>query len=207
MNVKKWIEKFYGRKAIVINPPVPIEKFYHKSAGDYWLSIQRTVPQKRIDMQVKIFKRLPREKLIIVGEVAPSQFWYKRKLQKMTGNMKNIEWRGAVYDDEMTELYANCKGVILTSIDEDFGLVPVEAMAAGKPCLAVNEGGFSETIIHGKTGLLINKPYVENFTNAIKNFAPENFIPRLCKERAEDFSEDIFVQKIRNLIKPFNRGG
>jgi len=203
MNVRKRIRKFYGREAIVINPPVSIEKFYHRSAEDYWLSTQRIVPEKRIDMQVKIFKRLPHEKLIIAGEATPGHDWYKRKLQEMIGKMKNIEWKGAVRDEEMTELYANCKGVIQTSIDEDFGLVPVEAMAAGKPCLAVNEGGFSETIIHGKTGLLINKPYVGSFIKAIKNFAPEDFSPKLCRKRAEDFSEDSFVQKIRNLVKPF----
>jgi len=74
-------------------------------------------------------------------------------------------------------------------------------MASGKPCVAVNEGGFRESIIHGKTGLLISKPYVKNFVSAIKNFDRYEFDPKECRKRAKLFSEENFIKRMKKVIK------
>ena len=198
-NVAKRVRTYYGRSAEVIHPPVSINKFYHKPSEDYYLSVQRLMPEKRVDLQLRIFERLPNEKLVIVGK-AEYGTEYQEKIGRWISRLSNVEWRERVSDEELTELYARCKAAVQTAVDEDFGYAPVEAMASGKPCIAVNEGGFRESIIHEKTGLLVNEPYLENFTEAIKNFDNYVFDPKLCRKRARDFSEGKFTRKIRKVV-------
>jgi hypothetical protein len=102
-------------------------------------------------------------------------------------------------DDELVDLYSKCKGVIQTGKEEPLGIVPIEAMASGKPCIAVNEGGYKETIINKKTGLLIDPPYVDNFIKAIEIFNNYSFDPEDCRERAMEFSEEVFIGKIKEV--------
>ena len=153
-NTRNRIKKFYNRDAEMIYPPVNIKKFKYKEPEDFFLSVQRIAPEKRIEMQLEIFKKLPNEKLLIVGAPGKNAIPYFERMKKIAP--KNVKFLGSVSDKKLIELYARCKAVIQTPINEDFGIIPVEAMASGKPCLAVNEGGFKETIIHGKIGLLIN---------------------------------------------------
>ena len=197
-NTRNRIQKFYNRDAEVIYPPVDIEKFKYKPNENYFLSVQRIVPEKRIEIQLDVFRKLPNEELLIVGKPSEAYMSYFEKIKKDAP--KNVEFLGSVSDNKLIDLYAKSKAVIQTSIDEDFGIVPVEAMASGKPCLAVNEGGFRETIINEKTGLLIDKPYVKNFVDVIKNFDKYNFDHKICRRRAEEFSEDNFIMKMEEAI-------
>lgn len=192
------IKKFYKRDAEIVYPPVRIDKFHHRPAEGYYLSVQRLMPEKRVDLQLKIFEHLPAERLVIVGE-AEYATEYQKRINRWIEQLPNIEWRSKVDDKELRDLYARCKAVIQTPLDEDFGLIAVEAMASGKPCIAVDEGGFRESIIHGETGLLVKRPYVRNFINAIKNFEKYDFNPKVCLTQARDFSEKEFVKKIRKL--------
>jgi len=198
-NTRRRIKKFYNRDAEVVYPPVDVKKFKYKESGDFFLSVQRIEPEKRVEIQIEAFRRLPNEKLLVVGVPGSNAEWYFKKLKKKAP--KNVEFLGKVSDKKLIELYARCKAVIQTAIDEDFGLVPIEAMASGKPCLAVNEGGFRESIIHGKTGLLIDKPYVENFVSAIKNFDKYEFDPKECRKRAKLFSEENFIKRMKKVIE------
>ena len=200
LNTKKRIKKFYKREARIVYPPVNIKKFRFKEVGDFFLSVQRIAPAKRLEMQIEIFKRLPEEKLIIIGS-PDSKFSeeYFNKIKKRAP--KNVKFLGSVSERKLVELYSRCKAVIQTAKDEDFGLIPIEAMASGKPCLAVNEGGFRESIINGKTGLLIKKPYIRNFVNAISKFDKFEFNPKICRKRAEFFSEENFIKNIKREIK------
>ena len=192
------IKKFYGRDAEVVYPPVRIDKFHHKFAEGYYLSVQRLMPEKRVDLQLKIFEHLPAERLVIVGEAGYATE-YQKRISRWVERLPNIEWRSEVDDKELRDLYARCKAVIQTPLDEDFGLISVEAMASGKPCIAVDEGGFRESIIHRKTGLHVKEPYVRNFINVIENFEKYDFDPKVCLKRARDFSEKELVRKIRKL--------
>ncbi len=208
LNTKRRVIKFYGRRDTkVLYPPVDIEKIgkgVRKFKGKfldagYFLSVQRIEPEKRVEMQLEIFRKLPNERLIVVGVPGRNITPYFSRIKKMCP--KNVEIRKNVSEDELMLLYANCKAVIQTAIDEDFGLVPVEAMAAGKPCLAVNEGGFKETILHGRTGLLVNPPYVKNFITIIRKFDDYHFSPKECMERAKLFSKERFVREFKKIVR------
>jgi glycosyltransferase involved in cell wall biosynthesis len=204
-NVRKRIKKFYGREATVVGVPVRIDKFRRSSqSGDYFLSVQRIEEAKRIGMQLEIFRKLPEERLIIVGSPSRGKESYFERLKQMAP--KNVEFVGSVSDEELSKLYSKCKAVIQTSMDEDFGEVPVEAMASGKPCIAVNEGGFRETIVHGKTGILVDPPYEENFVKIIQNFDKYRFDPKACVERAQEFSEAKFVERFKRAVDELLRG-
>ena len=194
---KKMLDERYGINCEVIYPPVDIAKFKQGKSEDFFLSVQRITPDKRVDIQIKAFKRLPTERLVIVGHSYDSEYF--EKLKKLAPS--NVEFKINVDEDELIDLYARCKATIQTSKDEHFGLVPVESMAAGKPCIAVNEGGFRETIIHGKTGILIDEPYVENLIKAIKMLDEYNFDPKILRRRAYNFSPDKFVNTFKEIIK------
>jgi len=199
-NVQRRVQKFYERCSTVVYPPVNIKKFHFKPAENYWLSVQRVEPEKRIEIQLKAFEKLRNEKLILVG---PGKYKksYIQKISRWIKNMPNVTWKTSVSEKKLIDLYARCKGVIQTAIDEDFGLVTIESMASGKPCIAVAEGGFKETIIHGKTGLLLKKPYVENLIKTIKNFDKYTFNPKTCINRAMKFSEEEFIKKMKSIAK------
>jgi glycosyltransferase involved in cell wall biosynthesis len=107
-----------------------------------------------------------------------------------------------VSDRELIELYAECKGFVATAIDEDFGMTPVEAMASGKCVLAVDEGGFRESVIDGETGWLLpaDRDAFVTKIRSISNDELERMAPR-CRSRAAEFDESIFVSKMRRKIK------
>ncbi len=205
-NVKKRVKDFYGRDSEVVYPPVDLKKFRYKRASDYWLSVQRVEPEKRIEMQLKVFEKFPKEKLVLVG---PGKYGkeYLERIAKMVERMPNVEWKKDVSEKELVELYSSCKALIQTPIDEDFGLIAIEAMASGKPCIAVDEGGFRETIVHGKTGLLLKEPYEENLAKVVENFGKYKFDPKTCQKRAKDFSEDEFMKKMKKAAKEVSVSG
>ena len=114
--------------------------------------------------------------------------------------------RSWISEKELIDLYANCKGFLTTSIDEDFGMTPVEAMAAGKPAIAPNEGGYKETIINEETGILINDINENKLAQAVKNLGKKiNKNPlkykTVCQNRAKNFDVEIFIKKIKEKIK------
>lgn len=196
--VTKRIKKYYKRDAEVVWAPVDIKKFVHRKAEDYFLSVQRIGTTKGIEIQLEVFRRLPSEKLIIVGAVTKQVEPYFEKLKKIAP--ENVVFKESISDEELIELYSKCKAVIQTSMDEDLGKAPIEGMASGKPCIAVNEGGFRETIIHGKTGVLCDPPYVDNLVKTIREFDKFTWNPSVCKKRAEFFSEEEFVERVRKIV-------
>jgi len=200
-NVKQRVKKYFNREAIVLHPFVDDNKFKFSSAKDYWLSVNRLYPSKRIELQLDSFTKLPNEKLVIVGgfidgDVSES---YSKKI--FSQKPSNVTFLGGVSEKKLIELYSNCKGLITTSLDEDFGITPLEAMASGKAVVAVNEGGYKETIIHGKTGFLVNSSSKE-LIRAIKRVSqnPDKF-RKESLERSRKFSPKDFSNIILNEIK------
>lgn len=201
--VQERIEKFYNRSSDVVYTAVPTDRYYFDAVGDFWLSVNRLYPYKRIEMQLDIFRRLPDEKLKIVG-------WYgkaddAKEYVKNLNPPPNVEFLGEVEEEELHKLYASCKGHITTAKDEDLGLTPIEAMASGKAVIACNEGGYTETIIDGKTGWLLPAT-TDAFVNKIREIdihTLENMREN-CIMRARDFDKEIFVERIKSIINSYD---
>lgn len=195
-NTQDRVMKYYKRDSVVIYPPINTSKFKFKSDGDFWLSVNRLYPEKRVELQIDAFARLPDEKLIIVGGYAKGDHSQKY-IHKISSNLPdNVRLCGEVSEEELVELYATCKGFIATALDEDFGMTPVEAMASGKSVVVVREGGFVESVIDGVTGYLV-EPTVDSIVEAIVKISQEPFKFRLaCIGRAKEFDSSIFLERI-----------
>jgi len=201
--VQERIEKFYNRSSEVVYTAVPTSKYHFDAVGDFWLSVNRLYPHKRIETQLEIFRRLPDEKLKIVG-------WYGKgdAAEKYVKKLKpppNVEFLGEVDEKELIKLYAACKGHITTAKDEDLGLTPIEAMASGKAVLASNEGGYRETIIDGKTGWLLPAT-TDAFVKKIRECDTEMLesMREDCMRRARDFDERIFIERIKSIMNTYD---
>lgn len=204
-NVQQRVKQYLDRDSEVIYPPTETSEFYYKQNGDYWLSVNRLISHKRIDLQIKAFQKLKNEKLIVVGSYEQSRHFkeYADYIKKI--KPKNVEIVNWISNKQLKELYANCKGFLFTAYNEDYGMTPVEAMASGKPVIAPNEGGCKETIIHGKTGILINEINEDKIIDAIKEVGknPEKY-KNDCLKHSKNFDTSIFINKLKKEINIFN---
>ncbi len=192
------IKKFYRRDSTVIYPPVDVSRFLGPvSKGDYFLVVSRLVGAKNVDIAVEVCTNLKLVlKVVGVGRD-------RERLEKMAG--KTVEFLGDVDDEELVELYQNCRVLIFSGSQEDFGIVPVEAMAAGKPVIALAEGGVKETVIDGKTGLLVEDLAPGAFVIAINRYLEmekkgqwnANFI----RNHAEKFSKERFKREMKKFVE------
>lgn len=200
-NVQQRVKQYLDRDSKIIYPPTETSKFYYKKNGDYWLSVNRLISHKRVDLQIKAFQKLKNEKLIIVGCYEKSRHFkeYAHYIKKI--KPKNVEIISWIDDKNLKKLYANCKGFLFTSYNEDYGMTPVEAMASGKPVIAPNEGGCRETIIDGKTGILIDDINENKIIESIKILGknPEKY-KNNCLKQAKKFDTDTFVDKLKKEI-------
>lgn len=195
-NVQTRIKKYYGRESTLVYPPIPTARYHTREFGDFWLSVNRLYPEKRVELQIEAFKSLPDEHLLIVGGYARRDklLAYHKLFSDLPSNVKIL---GNIPEKDLLELYATCKGVVYTPIDEDFGLVPVEAQASGKAVVGVNEGGLRETVIDGLTGFLVD-PHPESLKKAIQRVSEEpQRYEKACKKNASRFDEHIFIESMR----------
>ncbi len=204
-NTKNRIKKYLKRDAKIINPPIETSKYNYKKPKNYWLSVNRLFYHKRVDIQTKAFQKLPSEKLIIVGSYEKAlhfEKYVKHIIKTKPKNTKILSW---INQEKLLDLYANCKGFITTAQDEDFGITPVEAMASGKPVIASNEGGYKETIINNKIGILIDNITPNKLAQAIKKINKQlkqnpNKYKSSCQKQAKKFDTKVFIKKIKKQI-------
>lgn len=205
-NVQSRVKKYLNRDSEVIHPPTETKKYFYRKNGDFWLSVNRLINHKRIELQMKAFSNLPKEKLVIVGSYEKSEHFLSYAGYCQSIKPKNVELKSWVDEKELFDLYANCKGFITTSLEEDYGMAPVEAMASGKPVIAPNEGGYRETIIDGKTGILIDNIDEKKLAKAIEKLEDKleknsQEFKEACQKQAEKFDTEIFIEKIKKAIE------
>lgn len=199
-NVRQRIKKYYNRDSKVIYPPVEIKNSNYNARAlileDYFLMVGRLVPYKRFDIAVEAFSRLPDEKLVIIGD-GPEYKKLKVKSEKF--KVKNIKFLGRVPESELPKYYANCKALIFPQ-EEDFGIVPLEAFASGRPVIAYRGGGALETIKEGETGLFFNEQMPESLLNVLRSFNEKKFNSQKVREQALKFDKEIFKKKFTELL-------
>lgn len=190
--VKRRIKKYYDREAKIIYPPVDTARYkIADQISDYFLMVGRLVAYKRFDLAVKVFNAIGKP-LKIVGE-GPE----RKQLEKMA--KKNIEFLGLISDYQIPELYARAQAVIFPQ-EEDFGLVPLEAMAAGRPVVAYRSGGALETVINKQTGIFFDQQTEIDLAEAVGRFYQTDFNPSLIRTQALKFDKKIFREQILKLF-------
>ena len=153
-----------------------------------------------MELQIEAFRKLPKERLIIIGGYARGDH-AKRYLRNFRLLPKNIDIKRQIGEGQLINLYGDCKAFITTALDEDFGITPLEAMASGKPVVAVNEGGYKETVIDNLTGKLINAD-VNEIIKAVKEISENSRKYRkACEKRAKEFDLNIFTKRLEDEIK------
>jgi glycosyltransferase involved in cell wall biosynthesis len=196
-NVKQRIWKTYRRESQVIYPPVDVASFYSKPAEDYYLIVAELVAYKRIDSAVRWAARTGR-RLRIVGE--GPEFSRLRALAR-----PNIEFCGRVSDDELRELYARCRAFLMPG-EEDFGMTPVEALASGKPVVALGRGGVLESVPveNPLGGVFYSEPAEDQLAAAIhtlERMEPRN-APQQLQASVARFSEEEFARQMQQVLIP-----
>lgn len=197
-NIRSQVDRFYGFDAEVLYPPVDTEEYRFDESGDFWVSVNRLVPKKRVKEQISAF-RGTNEELVIVGEIDPKFQSYGEEAKSLAKEQNNVHVRGFLSDSELKGLYSECKGVIYLPYFEDFGVVPIEAMASGKPVIAAAEGGPLETVIDGQTGWLI-KPTSRNIQDVITTSFDEDEFREQSQAWVSRFDSSEFVTSLSSHV-------
>lgn len=194
--VARRIEKYYRRNSTVIYPPVEIPKVGRVQKEDYYLILSRIVGGKGLDLAVNTAIKMGL-KLKIAGRPAGYYIEYK-KLKKLA--KKGVQFLGYVDDNEMAKLYKGAKAFLALAEDEDFGITPVEAMAAGTPVIAFRGGGYLESVVENKTGVFFSKPTVESLSGAIRRFKHLTINTSDCVNQARKFNKERFKKEIEEFV-------
>lgn len=197
------IEKFYRKGSVVVYPPVGVASakrslLFKKTSlqEEFFLIVGRIVGFKGVDLAIEAAKKLG-VRLKIVGEYA-GVYTEQEKIRKLVNN--KIEILGRVSDEELQKLYSEATAFLALAKDEDFGITPVEAMAAGTPVVAYKSGGYLETVVEGKTGVFFEEYSVESLVEAMKRVQKMRFKKEDLQKQAEKFSKENFVKKMREII-------
>lgn len=190
--VARRIKKYYKKDSLVIHPPVNIHQFHlSPKQENYFLMVGRLLAYKRHDIAIQAFNQLGL-KLKIIGR-GPEL----TKLQKMAKS--NIEFLGRVDDKKLTDYYAQCQAFIFPQ-EEDFGIVAMEALAAGRPVIAFRGGDIPEHLEENRTGIFFEKQSNQDIVEAVKKFQKLTFDPAYIRQQAEKFDREIFKAKILKYV-------
>jgi glycosyltransferase involved in cell wall biosynthesis len=190
--VQDRIAKYYGKRSVVIPPPIDVSRFdIGRGESDYFLMLMRLVGWKRPDIVVEACTQLGFN-LVVAGDGRD-----EARLRHIAG--PTVRFVGRVGDAEMRALYSNCKALILPS-EEDFGITPLEAMASGRPVIAYGRGGVLDTVIPGKTGLLFEKQTGASVAEALIKFDPSYFDAAYIREHAESFGRPVFRRRLERHV-------
>jgi glycosyltransferase involved in cell wall biosynthesis len=193
--VAERIRSNYGRSSTVVFPPVEVDRFLGapREPDDFYLFFGRIVPYKRADEAVQACLRLGR-RLKVIGEGRALD-----RVRELAGGSPDIEFLGYVGDDELPGIMRGARALLFPG-EEDFGIVPVEAQAAGVPVVAYGVGGARDTVLDGRTGVLYDEPGVAGLCAAIERFEASSFEDRALREHAATFGPERFLQDFGRVL-------
>lgn len=195
-NTKKRIRKYLDLKAETLYPPIIFpKKQTTEFKKKYFLSVNRLLKSKRIELQLNAFKKLPSEKLIIIGSYEDTKHFkdYKKELEKKL--TKNVTLLSNISNKQYISYLKKSKALIQTAIKEDFGLGPIEAASFGVPSIAPKEGGYKETITK-KTGILIENINEKKLINAIKSFDQKKYEKKELIKHSKKYDVKKFCKQL-----------
>lgn len=194
-HVRRRIARYYGRDADVVYPPVDTG-FFHPGpaadAGRYDLVVSALVPYKRVDLAVRLYSRLGWPLRVAGSGIRAGA------LQRESG--PSVQWLGRVDDAALRELYRGCRFLLFPG-EEDFGLVPLEAMACGRPVIAFGRGGATETVAENRTGLLFRRQTTEDLEAAIRAASARSWNPSAIRAHAESFGIQRFLDGLDRILR------
>jgi glycosyltransferase involved in cell wall biosynthesis len=186
------IARYFNRESEVIYPPVETGRFAAGEVGESYVMLSELMAHKRIDIAINAFNRL-RLPLTVIGNGPDA-----RRLHRIAG--PTIRFEGRVSDERAATLLAQSKAMVVTATEE-FGIAAVEAQAAGRPVIALAEGGVRETVIEGETGVFYAENSVEALMAAVAGFDPLAVDPQACMRNAERFDVARFRTAMRRVVE------
>jgi glycosyltransferase involved in cell wall biosynthesis len=192
--VQERVRQYYRRDADVLHSPADIDRFTIGSGGgDYFFIASRLLPYKRIDLAIDAAQRAG-VKLLVAGD-GPAMAQLRERARASTTTLL-----GFVDDATVNALMGNAIAAIVPG-EEDLGLVPIEAAAAGRPTIAYRAGGARETVIEGETGAFFDDPTPESLADVLRRFDPRSYDPRRLRVHAEAFSPGRFIDRFRAIVE------
>ena len=186
------IKQCYKREAVVIPPPIDVERFsIDQPDEDFYLILSRLAPYKRIDLAIEACKKINRP-LVIIGDGAA-----RRRLEKLAG--PNTRFLGRQSDEAVAKYASRCRALIFPG-EEDFGMTPLEINASGRPVIAYRAGGATGTVINGRTGVFFETQTVDSLIGAIEEFESLSWNRQYLRRHAEKFDRNAFAARINQFL-------
>jgi len=198
-NVRERVRAHLGVDARVVHPPCDTARFRFLGQAGYYLSCARLDPLKNVDRIVRAFMKMPDRNLVVVSGGPEGG-----RIRRLARDAPNVRLLGRVDEALLRRLIGNCIATVYIPRQEDFGMSPVESMAAGKPVLGVREGGLVETVVHGETGLLLpGDPSVDDVVGGVRDLHEARALSmrRACTERARRFDTRAFLERMKEVLR------
>jgi glycosyltransferase involved in cell wall biosynthesis len=186
------IERYFGRHADVLHPPVELHRFHAGPVGDHYLVVAELMAHKQIDVAVRAFNRL-RAPLIVVGDGPEA-----RRLRRLAG--PTVRFMGRLPDHRVAELLRSARALVVTAAEE-FGIAAVEALASGRPVIALGTGGVLESVREGMTGTYYHHSDPDALADVVARFDPDAFDPGVCIAAAQRFGTGRFQAALRAIVE------
>jgi glycosyltransferase involved in cell wall biosynthesis len=191
-HTQRRIKELYGRDSTIVHPPVEVDRFRADEPDDYFLTVTELVPHKRVDVAVQAASESGRRLKVVGGGPELERLRVKYRTPK-------IEFLGRVDDQELVDLYAHARALVLPNVEE-FGIAAVEAQAAGRPVIAAAAGGALETVHDGVTGRLVPPGDAPALKRTLREFDGDDFDAGVIRSHAEHFSAAAFRRRFREQV-------